>query len=59
MEIAVMGVAILGTLAIVSNFLRLSRIHDSLIIRADALHYSSDLWMNTGILLALLATRFI
>ena len=53
-----MIVAMLGTGAIMWNFLRISRVTNSLLIRSDALHYSSDLFMNGGILLALLASKF-
>lgn len=58
-EIIVMIIAILGTSLIMWNFLRISKISKSLIIRSDALHYSSDLYMNGGILIALLATRYL
>ncbi len=58
-EILVMIIAILGTSLIMWNFLRISKISKSLIIRSDALHYSSDLYMNGGILIALLATRYL
>ncbi len=57
-EIIVMIVAILGTAIIMWNFLRISRITNSLLIRSDALHYSSDLYMNSWILIALLASKF-
>lgn len=53
-----MIIAILGTAVIMWNFLRISKVTNSLLIRSDALHYSSDLYMNGGILLALLASKF-
>ena len=49
----------LGTSIIMWNFLRIAKVNNSLLIRSDALHYSSDLFMNGGILLALLATQFL
>lgn len=58
-EIIVMITAIIGTSLIMWNFLRISKISKSLIIRSDALHYSSDLSMNAGILIALLATKYL
>jgi ferrous-iron efflux pump FieF len=53
-----MIVAIVGTSLIMWNFLRIAKVHDSLLIRSDALHYSSDLFMNGGILIALLASKY-
>ncbi len=53
-----MIIAILGTAVIMWNFLRISKVTNSLLIKSDALHYSSDLYMNGGILLALLASKF-
>lgn len=58
-EIMVMIIAIAGTSIIMWNFLRISKVSNSLIIRSDALHYSSDLFMNGGILLSLLATKYL
>lgn len=40
------------------NFFRIARVNASLLIRSDALHYSTDLLMNGGILLALFATKY-
>ncbi|GAB0174230.1 MAG: cation diffusion facilitator family transporter [Candidatus Altimarinota bacterium] len=57
-EISAMILAILGTILIMWNFLRVSKIQKSLLIQSDALHYSSDLVMNIGILLALILTKF-
>ncbi len=59
LEIIIMIVAIVGTSVIMWNFLRISKIHNSLLIRSDALHYSSDLYMNGGILVALLASKYL
>lgn len=53
-----MIIAMLGTALIMWNFLRISKVTNSLLIKSDALHYSSDLFMNGGILLALLASKF-
>lgn len=58
LEIVVMIIAILWTGVIMWNFLRISRVTNSLLIKSDALHYSSDLYMNGWILLALLASKF-
>lgn len=41
------------------NFIRISKVNNSLLIRSDALHYSSDLFMNGGILIALLASKYL
>lgn len=57
-EVVVMIVAIVGTALIMWNFFRISRVNNSLLIKSDALHYSSDLFMNGGILIALLASKF-
>ena len=40
------------------NFFRIAKVNKSLLIKADALHYSSDLVMNSGILIALLGIKF-
>jgi ferrous-iron efflux pump FieF len=58
LEIVTMLIAIAGTGAIMWKFFRVAKLHDSLLIRSDALHYSSDLVMNIGILLALILTRY-
>lgn len=47
----------MGTGVIMWNFLRISKVTNSLLIKSDALHYSSDLFMNGGILIALIATK--
>lgn len=57
-EIYTMIFALLGTGIIVWNFLRISKIHNSVLIRADALHYTSDIVMNAGILIALIITKY-
>jgi ferrous-iron efflux pump FieF len=57
-EIGSMILALLGTSLIMWNFLRISKVNDSLIIKSDALHYSSDLVMNGGILIALILTKY-
>lgn len=57
-EIGAMLIAIFGTSIIMWNFIRIAKVHNSLLIRSDALHYSSDLFMNGGILLALLLTKY-
>lgn len=40
------------------NFFRIAKVNNSLLIKSDALHYSSDLFMNGGILIALLLTKY-
>lgn len=59
LEVGTMLVAMIWTAAIMWNFLRISKVTNSLLIRSDALHYSSDLFMNGGILLAILAGKFL
>ncbi len=58
LEIVAMVVAMVGTGLIMWNFLRISKVTNSLLVRSDALHYSSDLFMNGGILIALLASKY-
>jgi ferrous-iron efflux pump FieF len=58
-EIITMIFALVGTGLIMWNFFRISRVHDSLLIRSDALHYSSDIVMNSGILIALIITKYL
>lgn len=58
-EITAMILAIVGTIIIMWNFLRVSKTQNSLLIKSDALHYSSDLIMNVGILLALILTKYL
>lgn len=53
-----MIIAVIGTAVIMWNFLRISKVTNSLLIKSDALHYASDLYMNGGILIALLASKF-
>lgn len=57
-EIWSMILAIGGTSLIMWNFLRIAKVNNSLLIRSDALHYSSDLVMNGGILVALILTKY-
>lgn len=45
-EIGAMVIAMLGTSIIMWNFLRIAKVNNSLLIKSDALHYSSDLYMN-------------
>lgn len=58
LEIVTMIVAMFGTALIMWNFFRISKVTKSLLIRSDALHYSSDFFMNGGILVALLASKY-
>ncbi|GAA3923238.1 cation diffusion facilitator family transporter [Litoribacillus peritrichatus] len=52
--IAVMAVSILATVALVAFQLWVARKTGSLAVKADSLHYRSDILMNASILLALL-----
>ena len=52
-----MLIALFGTGIIMWNFLRISKVSNSLLIQSDALHYSSDLFMNGGILVALIVSK--
>ncbi len=57
-EIATMILAMIGTALIMWNFIRIGKMTDSLLVRSDALHYSSDLFMNGGIIVALLVSKY-
>jgi ferrous-iron efflux pump FieF len=56
--ILAMVIASIGTGLIVWNFKMILRSHNSLIVRSDMLHYTSDLFMNVGILSALCLNIF-
>ncbi len=51
--IGVMGFAILASLALVAYQRRVARLTGSTAIRADSLHYASDVAVNLGVVLAL------
>jgi ferrous-iron efflux pump FieF len=55
--IIVMVPVLFTTLAVVRYMRKVARETGSLVLRADALHYESDVWMNTGVLLSLVLTR--
>jgi ferrous-iron efflux pump FieF len=57
LAIAVMFPVLALTGATVWNMRRVARQTGSLVLRADALHYESDVWMNLGVLGALIVTR--
>ena len=52
-SIWVMIFSIVITYVLVRYLLRIAKQTDSLVIRADALHYKTDLWSNAAVLLAL------
>ena len=56
--ILAMIIASIGTSLIVWNFKIILRTHNSLIVRSDMLHYTSDLFINIGILSALCLNIF-
>ncbi len=59
LELGIMLVAMCGSLLILWNFKQVKRNHTSLLLDSDILHYSSDLYMNGGVLLSLIGTRFL
>ncbi len=58
-EIITMIIAMAGTALIMWNFLRIQKVSNSLLIKSDTLHYASDLFMNGGILIALMGSKFL
>jgi len=52
-SIVAMTLSIIITYALVKYLLRISRETDSIVIKADALHYQTDLWSNAAVLVAL------
>ena len=52
-SILAMIFSIIITYILVSYLLKVARETDSLVIKADALHYKTDLWSNAAVLLAL------
>lgn len=60
LEIAIMIGATLWSILIVSNFAHVQKLYPkSLLVQSDRLHYTSDILMNSGVFLSLLATRFL
>jgi len=52
-SIAAMTLSIIITYLLVQYLLKVARETDNLVIKADALHYTTDLWSNAAVLLAL------
>jgi len=52
-SIAAMAVSIILTYVLVRYLLRVAEETDSIVIKADALHYKTDLWSNAAVLMAL------
>lgn len=52
-SIIVMSISIVITYFLVQYLLKIAKETDSLIIKADALHYKTDLWSNAAVLVAL------
>ncbi len=52
-SIAAMTLSIIITYLLVKYLLKVARETDNLVIKADALHYTTDLWSNAAVLLAL------
>ena len=52
-SIVAMSLSIIITYLLVQYLLKVARKTDNLVIKADALHYKTDLWSNAAVLLAL------
>jgi cation diffusion facilitator family transporter len=52
-SIIAMGISIIITYFLVVYLLRIAKETDNLVIKADALHYKTDLWSNAAVLIAL------
>jgi len=52
-SIAAMTISIIITYLLVKYLLKVARETDNLVIKADALHYKTDLWSNAAVLVAL------
>lgn len=52
-SIAAMTISIIITYLLVKYLLKIARETDNLVIKADALHYKTDLWSNAAVLVAL------
>lgn len=52
-SIIAMGISIVITYFLVQYLLKIAKETDNLVIKADALHYKTDLWSNAAVLLAL------
>ncbi|CAA6819813.1 MAG: Cobalt-zinc-cadmium resistance protein, partial [uncultured Sulfurovum sp.] len=56
--IVVMLISIVVTFALVRYLLAVAKKTDNLVIKSDALHYQTDLWANSAVLLALAIVYF-
>jgi len=52
-SIAAMTVSLIVTFVLVNYLLKVARETDNLVIKADALHYKTDVWSNAAVLVAL------
>ncbi|WP_353817141.1 cation diffusion facilitator family transporter, partial [Acinetobacter baumannii] len=57
-SIAVMLISIVMTLALVLYLNSVAKKTNNMVIKADALHYKTDLFSNAGVVLALLLVHF-
>jgi len=57
-SIIAMSFSIIITYALVRYLLRIAKETDNIVIKADALHYKTDLWSNAAVLVALGAVYF-
>ena len=53
-SIMIMIFSLLLTYGLVEYLLKVAKVTDSIVIKADALHYQTDLWSNAAVLVALL-----
>ncbi len=57
-SIVAMSFSIIITYALVKYLLKIAKETDNIVIKADALHYKTDLWSNAAVLVALGAVYF-
>jgi len=57
-SIIAMSFSIIITYALVKYLLKIAKETDNIVIKADALHYKTDLWSNAAVLIALGAVYF-
>ena len=58
LDFVIMGISLLFTIAICTVLIRIANQTDSNALRADALHYKSDLYSNSGAIAAICLTYF-
>lgn len=56
--IVAMGISLVITYFLVQYLMKIAKETDNLVIKADALHYKTDLWSNIAVLLALVLVYF-